>query len=364
MHQRTYRSGWKIALTAVLMVFGVATARTQAPAPPVPPPAQPLPSEVGNHRISIDAQVTDKQGHAIHGLTADDFKLLDNKQPTKILNFREIDARNSTTNPVSIVIVVDMINTGFDVVAREREQLGEFLTQDGGHLGHPTSIAMLTEKGLKLDKGSTMDGNALLNALSNTNSDLRMEGRNAGFYGATDRLEWSLSQLSQLAAFEATKPGRKLAFFISPGWPLLSWAGLDATTKERQWTFKSIIDLTNGLREARVVLYTINPFEIGRTNTFYYQNYLKGVSKVNDAEYADLGLQVLAAHTGGQVFVTGMDVKGELNQAVRDANSFYTLVFEEAPADRPNEYHDLHLEVDKPATVVRTTSGYYANVPR
>ena len=354
----------KIAIPAILLVLCATVAHSQVTTPQTAPPAQPLPAQIDDHRISIDAQVTDKQGHAIHGLTVEDFKLLDNKQPAKILDFRETDARTSTTDPVSVVIVVDMINTGFQVVAREREQLGEFLKQDGGRLGHPTSIAILTEKGLKLEKVSTTDGNALLTSLNGANSDLRIEGRDTGIYGAADRLEWSLGQLSQLAAFEATKPGRKLAFFISPGWPLLSWAGLDATTKERQWTFKSIVDLTNGLREARVVLYTINPFEIGRTNTFYYQNYLKGVSKVNDAEYADLGLQVLATHTGGQVFVTGMDIKGELNQAVRDANSFYTVVFEKPPADRPNEYHDLHLDVDKPATVVRTTSGYYANVPR
>lgn len=350
----TSRASRMVATGLALMSFGVLGARSQAPAQP----------GMKSHRISIDAVVTDKQGHAIHGLTVEDFKLLDNKQPAKILDFHETDARSSATDPVSVTIVIDMINTGFDVVAREREQLGEFLTQDGGHLGHPTSIAILTESGLKTDKGSTMDGNVLQSALTSTNSALRIEGRQAGFYGAADRLEWSLGQLSQLAAYEATRPGRKLLFFISPGWPLLSFAGLDATTKDRAWTFKSIVDLTNGLREARVVLYTINPFELGRTNPFYYQNYLKGVTKPNDAEYADLGLQVLAAHTGGQVLATGMDIKGELNQSVRDANTFYTFVFEEPPADRPDEYHDLHLEVDKPGTNVRTTSGYYANVPQ
>ncbi len=353
---------YKIAIAAVLLVFSSIAANSQAPAAQVEPPAQPGP--VADHRISIDAVVTDKQGHSMHGLTIEDFKLLDNKQPARILDFRETDARNSTTDPVTVTIVLDMINTGFQEVAREREQLGEFLSQDGGKLAHPTSLAILTEPGLKLDKGSTMDGNSLMATLNGTNSALRIEGRQAGFYGAADRLEWSLGQMSQLAAYEATKPGRKLLFVMSPGWPLLAFAGLDSTTKDRAWTFKAIVDLTNGLREARVSLYTINPFELARSNPFYYQNYLKGVSRENDAEYADLGLQVLATHTGGQVFVNGMDIKGELNKAVRNTDSFYTLVFKEPPADRPNEYHDLHIEVDKPGAIVRTTSGYYANVVR
>jgi hypothetical protein len=124
------------------------------------------------------------------------------------------------------------------------------------------------------------------------------------------------------------------------------------------------VELTNGLREAHVVLYTIDPFELGRTDPFYYQNYLKGVSKVNDAEYADLGLQVLAVHTGGLVQVTGMDIKGEINEAVRDANAYYTLTFDSPPSDRPNEYHGLRLQVDKPSTTVRTSFGYYANIQR
>jgi VWFA-related protein len=191
-----------------------------------------------------------------------------------------------------------------------------------------------------------------------------MIGRSAGFYGAADRMEWSLAQLSQLAAYEATQPGRKLAFFISPGWPMLAWAGIDATDKERRWIFNSIVELSNGLREAHVALYTIDPFELGRTDPFSYESYLKGVPNANKAEYADLALQVLAVHSGGTVQVTGMDIKGEINNAVRDANAYYILTFAALPADRTNEYHDLRLQVDKPGTTVRTTTGYYANTQR
>jgi len=47
---------------------------------------------------------------------------------------------------------------------------------------------------------------------------------------------------------------------------------------------------------------------------------------------------------------------------MRDADACYRLTFEAPPADRRNEYHDLHLQVDKPSPQVRTTAGYYANV--
>jgi VWFA-related protein len=353
-----------VALAALLFIVATAACPAQAPsaAAPVPGPAAES-SPVDSHHISIDVEVTDKLGHHVSGLTAEDFTLLDNKQPRKILDFHEVDTHSSTADPVHVIIVVDTINTEFSVVAREREQLGEYLKQDGGHLAHPTSLAFLTEKGFKMQEASSVDGAVLLASLDGANSALRSIGRGAGFWGATDRLQWSLDQLTQLAAYESTKPGRKLALFLSPGWPMLPWAGDNATNKQLQWTFNAVVGLTNGLREAQLVLYAIDPHSLGRTDPFYYQSYLKPVAKVSQVEYPHLALQVLATHSGGLVEVNGMDILGEINTAVRDANAYYTLTFEAPPADHADEYHDLHLQVDKPGVTVRTTAGYYANVP-
>jgi VWFA-related protein len=355
-----------IPIAFSMLLLAAATAGSQAQTANFAASTQPSSaadaSPVDSHRISLEVEVTDKLGHHLSGLQPQDFTLLDNKQPAKVLDFREVDSHNSATDPTRVIIVIDTINTEFEVVAREREQLGQFLKQDGGRLAHPTALAVLTEKGIQIQKSFTTDGNVLMASLDKSNPGLRIEGRSAGFYGAADRLQWSLQQLTEFAAYEGTQPGRKLAFFLSPGWPLLPWSSTDATEKQLQWTFNAIVELSNGLRQGHVVLYALDPFELGRTDPFYYQSYLKGVSNVNHAEYADLALQVLAAHSGGLVQVTGMDIVGEINTAIRDANSYYTLTFEAPTADSINEYHDLHLQVDKPGTTVRTTAGYYANV--
>jgi hypothetical protein len=236
------------------------------------------------------------------------------------------------------------------------------MKQNGGHLAHTTTLAIHTEKGLRMQQASSRDGNMLLASLDGANSELRSIGRSAGFWGATDRLQWSLDQLTQLAAFEATKPGRKLAFFLSPGWPLLPLAGLESTDRQRKWTFAAVMGLTNSLRESHLTLYSIDPHHLGSTDPFYYQSFLKPVSTVNQAEYPHLGLQVLAAHSGGLVEVTGMDILGEINAVIRDADAWYSITFEAPVPDRRNEYHGLQLQVDKPGVVARTTTGYYANV--
>jgi VWFA-related protein len=339
---------------------GRAAAQIQVPAGQ----AQPSPPAAGapaanDGRISIDVEVTDKLGHPIPGLDAADFTLLDNNQPAKLLDFSAVDAHGPTAGLVHVVIVVDAINTGITVVGREREQLGEFLKQDGGELSHPTSIGFLADSGLKMQQGFTQDGNVLFASLDKANSELRIIGNSAGFYGAAERLQKSLGQLSQLAAFEAAKPGRKLIFVISPGWPMLASAGVQEDMKQRTWVFNSIVELSTVLREAHVALYSLEPFELGRRNPFYYQSYLKPVSKVSQAEYPDLALQVLAEHSGGLALVSGNDIKAEINTAIQDANSYYALTFAAAPATERTEYHSLQVKVDKPGVTVRTTAGYY-----
>jgi hypothetical protein len=143
---------------------------------------------------------------------------------------------------------------------------------------------------------------------------------------------------------------------------LLIAAGDQSDMKQRAWVFNNVVQFTNSLREANIALYCIDPFDLGRTNPFQYQGYLKGISAAKDATYPALGLQVLATHSGGQVLINGRDIAGSLKTAIREASEGYDLTFAPIPGDRVDEYHALDVRVDKPNVKVRTTSGYYARV--
>lgn len=313
-------------------------------------------------RVKINVVVTDKQGHPIRGLTANDFTVTDNDQARTIDEFKALDAEKSQGNPVHVVVVLDMVNVPFQTTAWAREELTKFLQEDGGKLAYPTSLVVMTDSGLRAGQGSSLDGSALVGAMNRYQTELRAVNRSGGFYAAGEMIEMSLNQLSELAAYEATQPGHKILLMISPGWPLLARAGDQEDLAQRKWVFNSIISFTNGLREADITLYSLDTYELGRTDPFYYQTFLKPVKKTDGAEYPNLGLQVLSAHSGGTVQVTGRDITGELNAAVRDAAASYELIFEGVPGDGPNEYHALKVKVDHPEATVRTTAGYYANV--
>ena len=313
--------------------------------------------------ITVGVYVADSLGHPSHGLDQQNFTLLDNGQSRQLESFRAVD---TTADPGSlrVLIVVDMLNNTVTEVARQREQIGEFLNQDGGKLAHPMALAVMTETGVSMMKGYSQNGHDLLDAFEKVQSQIRPVGNSAGFYGAAEHLQESIKGLQEIAAFEASQPGRKMVFLIGPGWPMLINAGYEATDKQRAWVFNTLVQISNSLREAHVVLYSLDPFGLGFTqghvDPFLYQSYRKPVTKVSQAEYPYLAQQVLAEHSGGRALISSNDTLGDLNSAMRDAGAYYELTFA-APADaKPNEYHKLEVRVDKQNTKVQTNAGYYA----
>jgi VWFA-related protein len=312
-----------------------------------------------SQKITVSVVVEDKSGHPVRGLQAGDFSLLDNAQPQHLAGFRAVDTNEPPSNPTHVLFVVDMINTDFETVAVERQQLKEYIHEHGDRLKFPTTIALMTTTGVKTMSGSTQDGAALLAKLATVETEMRAITQDGGFYGAAERLQKSVDQLNSLSSYEAKLPGRKLFLVLSPGWPIISRASTNADIKQRTATFDTIIKLTNSLREAQVVLYSINPYPTGHGNPFYFQNYLRPVTKAKQAEFGALSLQVLAEHSGGRALNQGLDILEDLRTAMQDAGPYYELTFEAPPVGNSNEYHELRVQTNTPDTKLLTTSGYY-----
>ena len=309
--------------------------------------------------LTLDVFAGDGQGHAIRGLTQQDFTVTDNGQPAQITGFRAVD---SATNPnaVSVLLVVDMINDASQALQREREQIEEFLNQNGGQLAYPVSIASISETGVKAMPGYSKDGHVLLTAFQSLKTEMRPVGRSAGFYGAAEWMQVSIQAVAQVVQFVSRQPGHKLIVFISPGWPMLPAASFEASDRQRAWIFDNLVGITNQLRESRISFYSVNPFLLGNGDPFFYRAYLKPVKNIDRAEYPYLAMQVLAEHSGGLALTPGNDIVGGINTAIRDAGIYYELTFTAQTADRNNELHELKVQTARPGVKVRTTAFYYA----
>jgi VWFA-related protein len=307
-------------------------------------------------------QVTDKSGAAVRGLQKQDFTVLDDKQSKAIQSFVAVDNATSAT-PVEIVLVIDAVNTSFTAVTYERSELKKFLLQNGGKLAQPVSLVVFSDNGTKMQEGSSRDGNALASLYDQYETGLRYLNRSQGVYGAAERFDMSIKTLMSLVSYEEKRPGRKLMIWFSPGWPVLSGPNIQLSGKDEREIFNSIVAASGGLRQARITLYSIDPHgpqEAGGIRVSYYKEFLKGVASASRAVPGDLGLEVLAVQSGGNVFNSTNDLTRAIENCVSDASAFYTLSFESAKPDRADEYHELQVKVDKPGTTARTRTGYYA----
>jgi VWFA-related protein len=343
----------------VTLLCTVATSAQQTVAQAPQPQQNSAPTQPHGNKMYLDVVVSPKSGPPVTGLQQQDFTLLDNKSPQPIMSFKEVTGRQA---PIEVVLVIDAVNANAQTVGYERGQIENFLSSEGGHLAYPTVLAVFTETGIKVSGNVTTDGNALRSELDSDDIGIRAVGRSAGFYGATERLQLSLRALRQFNASAATRPGRTVMIWISPGWPILSGPNVQLDSKQQHQIFADVVNVSNQLAQARVTLYSVNP--LGNSESIlrasYYEQFLKGVSKPGQVNLGNLALQVLSVQSGGLAFDFNNDIPALLQKSFSDIAPYYEIYFEPAAAERPDEYHHVEVKISKPGLTARTRQGYYA----
>jgi VWFA-related protein len=316
------------------------------------------PTSAPASRIDLDVVVTPKSGPAVSGLQQQDFTVFDNKAPQRITSFQ---ARSGSQDPVHIILVIDAVNTAYQTLAYERGQIDKFLRANGGRLAQPMTLAFFTDKGTQIEQGFSSDGNGLSESFDHYDIGLR-DIRRSSQYQANDRFQLSMTALRELLEQAGKLPGRKMIFWVSPGWPILSGPRIDLDYKQQNQIFSTVVGLSTQLREARITLYSVNPLgsNEGVGRELYYQDFLKGVSKQSQVNVGNLSLQVLAVQSGGLALAADNDIAALLQKCLADTEAYYELSFVPAQADHRDEYHNLLVQVAKPGLTVRTRTGYYA----
>jgi VWFA-related protein len=326
-------------------------------------PTQPilLASDAASGLINLDVVVTDKSGKTIPGLGPNDFTLLDNGQPQKILSFSGFDGNASKPDPpVAIILVIDTIEMPGYLAGLEREGVEKFLRRNGGHLAQRVTIYGLSDNGFWTLAQPSRDGNALAAEIA---------GDRLLFIRRWNPLESivvrepaglkALKALGHIGTVERQYPGKKLLLWVGPG----SGIGTARDFKTRDHkprTFDTIYWFSNLLREARISLFSITVGQTDpETGSERYMLFLNGVESAEYASLKNLDRKVLAVQSGGRVLDPGNDLVSQIDSCVRESSAFYTLSFDPSRADHPAEYHSLHVQVREPGLTARTNTGYY-----
>ncbi len=350
-----FSSALIIALFAAPLALPL-TSSAQVSLPSVPPPG----AASSSRSIKLDVVVNAKSGDPVTNLGRQDFTILVNKSPRPITSFRVLTPHEE---PVKVIIFIDAVNSPYELVAAVRKATESFLKSNGGALSNPTSIAVLTENGVQFQNDFSTDGMALSDDLEHRRIPLRQIPKDSQ-WSDSDRLKICITALHQLAVFASSLPGRKIILWISPGFPLMSGPVYAAhTPKAEQEIFGDVTYFSSALRQNNITFYDINPIGASQSmfDANYYQTFVKGVTHPDDAQLADLSIQVLSAQTGGLDLVSNNDIPGQIARCLLDADSWYEISFDPPFADKPNEYHRIEVKLAQPGLVARTRNGYYSN---
>ncbi len=308
----------------------------QPAAPPTTSPASQAPTLTIREtvrRVIVDVMVRDANGKPVHGLTASDFSITEDKQPQRVLSFDTYDfdkpsiSRGPNAPPLPpdvflnvptvpergplYVMLLDLVNTQVDNQMWARQQILKFISNKPA--GTRFAIFVNSDM-LRLVQGFTDDKDLLYATLDPNHPKpdvprVFLLGLNYGYgdpYAAAD-------MLTHIGQYLDGIPGRKNLIWASDIFPLAIGAQADDPA---YWDIDVKTEL-NELAQAQVAIFPLDVAGVG-------------VQPAALIRYARE--DIISSATGGRSFFSTNDVTGALEEATEDGGNYYTLTY--APPSR------------------------------
>jgi VWFA-related protein len=317
--------------------------------------------------VRLDVEVKDKSGYPVTGLGQQDFTLQDNGRPGTIVTFQAFDGlRERPDPPLEVILVIDELNMqdGPQLQAAE-DEAETFLRQNQGHLAQPVSIYLITKDGPWTGSYSSTDGNALAEEIAHQSAPhvswkkpnvSVLAGPSTARKPINFSVTASLDVLGSIAIEERRRPGRKLLFWLGPGWQI------DRPIKGE---LQRSIELCIRMREARIAIWeaTERPSSNDQGNPLPTHDIVDPIytedMESGTSDSRSLTLPLIAMQSGGGVLEATNNLFTSIAKRIEEGSCFYSLTFDAPRTVQVDEYHPVKVEVGKPYTTVRTRAGYF-----
>ncbi|MGA2743796.1 MAG: VWA domain-containing protein [Candidatus Sulfotelmatobacter sp.] len=317
-------------------------------------------------RVIVDVMVHDANGKPVHGLSASDFSITEDKQPQSVLSFDVYDfdkasiSRSPNAPPLPprvfenipavpergplYVMLLDLVDTEVDDQMTGRQQVLKFIRSKPA--GTRFAVFVTSDK-LYLEQGFTDDKDLLYAAVNSKKPNSHVPrvfllGRNYG-YGHP---ETAVDMLTHIGQYLDGIPGRKNLIWVAGTFPLVIGA---------QEGIASLADNikaeVNSLAQAEVAVFPVSV----RGVVVNPEGALNGGSTAATLRQAGTGSSVNASYTvadqiaeatGGQAFYSTNDVADALSTATEDGASYYTLTYS-PPNPDDDKCHNISVKLDK-----------------
>ncbi len=335
--------------------------------------------------VTLDVTVFDKNGQpVINGLTKDDFKITENKQPQHIFSFEpaqvhlpdgsEIGTGDGKTGdakydregrtPVTI-FVLDRLNCSVDEFAQVRRAVRTFLSEQPVQLSSPAEMMVIGNESLEMVQGYTRSRDDLLFALDHVETVIPFKLQHSDFDG--ERARQSIDALEQIAVQNKGLPGRKNVIWVGPGGPNLDRASYGTLMDTWQPYIHAAVNL---LVNARVSLFVIYPGmktsdqliaadSSGAAGQSFSSSRDHDIGN-NNARTGDINFPLFSRETGGALFYDRNDLDKEIVESSQIGTHYYTLTYQPSDKSADGKFRQIHVTLRDPNLRAVTKSGYFA----
>lgn len=365
--------------------------------------------------VAVPVFVTDRAGHAVAGLTADDFEIQDGGHPVAVAAFQAVDAEApvppapeaglplvvQAAAPRQFLFLFDLQFSPPTGIRRAREEAARFVRESLGP-GDLAAAATFGRNGLRVLTNFTQDreyvaraieGLGLVHAVAGSADPLGLSGEFAipsgtavdaaladelAALGAGLKREYQqrvsdlLGSMDDLARTLAALRGRKQVVLFSGGFAQQAWtdgamasspldmAGASAQDHSLEYILRQRMrDLFRQAGVADVLIHTID---------------VRGLQAPTDVS-SQLGgnldrgegtgsLSALAAETGGLYVRATNDLGRALAEVSAVSRRYYVLAFQPAePPPAPGRPRELKVRVRRPGLKVSHRAAYVVPAP-
>ena len=333
--------------------------------------------------IVLDVMATDDHDESVHGLTRDDFTILEDGVTQAVASFDSAALTSQTmtlrrdntphsaspgavgaeSSTAQTVLVLDEMNSSFVDMSYARFCLNKFLHQDGGRLSQPTTLMALTNDGLVELHGLSVDGPAIWQALDRHRTALPWRQLN-GVNSERERLNRSAFALHQIAVAGAGSNVRRNVVWLTAGFPLVSSSPFGGASQ--QGFYNSIRQLSDEMLRARVAVYTVDPRGAPiNLISLDFTDHGSGaggaqLSAIRSTGFEDLALERFARETGGRSFWGRNDINAEIARAMSEGATYYTLSYYPSNHNFDGRFRRITVKVNRAGVKLRTRAGYFA----
>jgi VWFA-related protein len=391
-----FRSG--LAVCFVVCFCAVSMAQDASPAPAKPDTTLQVEADQASaptmtiretvRRVIVDVTVRDSSGKPVHGLTADDFSIVEDNQPQRVLSFDVYDfdkpsisrGPNAPPLPPNVfvnipaepergplyVMLYDLVNTEMEDQMTARQQVLKFIASKPA--GTRFAIFVTTDK-LYLVQGFTADKDLLYAALDPKHPRhhvprIFLMGRNSGYgdpYTAMD-------MLTHIGQYLDGFPGRKNLIWVAGRFDVALFPE-EGNPVDLTSDIKAEI---NALAQAQVAVFpvdlrgvVVNPEGAltgarpnggasnlsaptpgstpSSTSPVAQGMQAAGHGSSLNTQYATE--DAVAEATGGRAFYSSNDVTDALEEATEAGANYYTLTYSPPSHDDNGKCHNIGVKL-------------------